>query len=154
MTTQKTNPQADFDAAVQRLLQDSPDPGRERSRMLHTVLGTPDNPTHPLLDPEGVLEEALLQVSGQAHFDLGLYKTEVSLELTTLEALITAPSLTQALAQALADDIPEELEDRVLEETSLRAQQVLDLLPSEERLALTQAFQNRLSVDQGAPTTA
>ena len=150
MTTPQTA-HADFDTVVQHTLQDSTDPSRERLRMLRTVLDAPDSTTHTVLDPEYILIEALLQLSAQAHADLGLHKAEVSLELTTQEALTLAPNLIPATLQALQEDIPEELQDRILEEMNQRAQRALEILPEGDRLSLTQALQRRIS---STPTPA
>ena len=75
----------------------------------------------------------------------------MSLELTTQEALTLAPNLIPAILQALQEDIPEELQDRILEEMNQRAQRALEILPEGDRLSLTQALQRRIS---STPTPA
>ena len=71
-------------------------------------------PAHSPLDPGYIRIEAILHPSIQVHMDCGLSNGEVKLEITQEEALQLAPMLMQTIQKLMEEELPEELQDRLL----------------------------------------
>ena len=109
-------------------------------------------PDHSPLDPSYILIEAMLQVSSRVHFDSGLYKGEVKLEITQEEALRLAPMLMPTIQKLMEEELPEELQDRLLDEMNDRAVRALSEIPQEEYAALAKATLKRIHQEDSTKT--
>ena len=138
----------EFEAMVGQRLLNAPDQKAECLDLIQTVIratgqatGQPD---HSPLDPSYILIEAMLQISSRVHFDSGLYKGEVKLEITQEEALRLAPTLMPTIQKLMEEKIPEELQDRLLDEMNDRAVRALSEIPQGEYAALAEATLKRI----------
>ena len=146
----------EFEAMVGQRLLNASDQRAECLDLIQTVIRanweatkqatgrTTGQPAHSSLDPSYILTEAMLQVSSRVHFDSGLYKGEVKLEITQEEALRLAPMLMPTIQKLVREDLPEELQDRLLDEMNDRAVRALSEIPQGEYAALAKATLKRI----------
>ena len=150
----------EFEAMVEQRLLNAPDQKAECLDLIQTVIratgqatgqanGQPD---HSPLDPSYILIEAMLQLSSRVHFDSGLYKGEVKLEITQEEALRLAPMLMPTIQKLMEEDLPEELQDRLLDEMNDRAVRALSEIPQREYTALAKATLKRIHQEDSTKT--
>ena len=104
------------------------------------------------LDPGYILIEAMLQLSSRVHFDSGLYKGEVKLEITQEEALRLAPMLMPTIQKLMEEELPEELENLLLDEMNDRAVRALSEIPQGEYTALAEATLKRIHQEDSTRT--
>ena len=109
-------------------------------------------PDHSPLDPGYILIEAMLQLSSRVHFDSGLYKGEVKLEITQEEALRLAPMLMPTIQKLMEEELPEELENLLLDEMNDRAVRALSEIPLGEYTALAKATLKRIYQEDSTRT--
>ena len=146
----------EFEAMVGQRLLNAPDQRAECLDLIQTVIRanweatrqatgrTTGQPAHSSLDPSYILTEAMLQLSSRVHFDSGLSKGEVRLEITQEEALRLAPMLMPTIQELVREDLPEELQDRLLDEMNDRAVRALSEIPQGEYAALAKATLKRI----------
>ena len=146
----------EFEAMVGQKLLNAPDQRAECLDLIQTVIRanweatrqatgrTTGQPAHSSLDPSYILTEAMLQLSSRVHFDSGLSKGEVRLEITQEEALRLAPMLMPTIQELVREDLPEELQDRLLDEMNDRAVRALSEIPHGEYAALAKATLKRI----------
>ena len=142
----------EFEAMVGQRLLNAPDQRAECLDLIQTVIRanweatgrTTGQPAHSSLDPSYILTEAMLQLSSRVHFDSGLSKGEVRLEITQEEALRLAPMLMPTIQELVREDLPEELQDRLLDEMNDRAVRALSEIPHGEYAALAKATLKRI----------
>ena len=137
-----------FHAMVEQRLLNASDQKAECLDLIQTVIratgqanGQPD---HSPLDPSYILIEAMLQISSRVHFDSGLSKGEMKLEITQEEALRLAPMLMPTIQKLMEEELPEELQDRLLDEMNDRAIRALSEIPFREYAALAKATLERI----------
>ena len=148
----------EFEAMVEQRLLNASDQRAECLDLIQTVIRsnwqatkqatgrTTGQPAHSSLDPSYILTEAMLQLSIQVHMDSGLSQRNVKLEITTQEeALRLAPMLMPTIQKLVREDLPEELQDRLLDEMNDRAMRALSEIPQGEYAALAKATLNVIS---------
>ena len=154
----------EFEAMVGQRLLNAPDQRAECLDLIQTVIRanweatrqatgrTTGQPAHSSLDPSYILTEAMLQLSSRVHFDSGLSKGEVRLEITQEEALRLAPMLMPTIQELVREDLPEELQDRLLDEMNDRAVRALSEIPQGEYAALAKATLKRIHQEDSTKT--
>ena len=154
----------EFEAMVGQRLLNAPDQKAECLDLIQTIIRateqatgqateqTTGQPDHSPLDPGYILIEALLQLSSRVHFDSGLYKGEVKLEITQEEALRLAPMLMPTIQKLMEEELPEELENLLFDEMNDRAVRALSEIPLGEYTALAKATLKRIHQDDSTRT--
>ena len=144
MTAQQPNTPA-FEVMVGQRLLNAPDQKAECLEPVQNVIQAAGQPDHSPLDPNYILIEAIMQLSIRIHLDAGLSKGELKLEITQAEALRLAPMLIPRIQELVGEELPEELQDRLLEEMNHRAVRALSEIPQGEYDALAEAIGKRIS---------
>ena len=159
MNVKHTNA-SEFEAMVGQRLLNAPDQKAECLDLIQTIIRATEQatgqatgqPDHSPLDPGYILIEAMLQISSRVHFDSGLYKGEVKLEITQEEALRLAPMLMPTIQKLMEEELPEELENLLFDEMNDRAVRALSEIPQGEYTALAKATLQRIYQEDSTRT--
>ena len=159
MNVKQTNA-PEFEAMVGQRLLNAPDQKAECLDLIQTIIRATEQATgqateqadHSPLDPNYILIEAMLQLSSRVHFNSGLYKGEVKLEITQEEALRLAPMLMPTIQKLMEEELPEELQDLLLDEMNDRAVRALSEIPLGEYTALAKATLKRIYQEDSTRT--